>query len=165
MAVNQDEFRKALGHFATGVTIVTVPNGAGQVHGMTANAFSSVSLAPPLVLVCVEQSNRTLPLLLEHQKFGVSVLRDDQQAVSSHYADPDRGPVPDGSLEIRFRHTQSGIPLLQPALVQLACRVAALHEAGDHTIFIGEVEELAAGQGQPLLFYAGKYRRLQAEPA
>lgn len=161
MPVSKEAFRKMLGLFATGVTVVTVSNGEGKVHGMTANAFTSVSLVPPLILVCVDHRSRTLPLLLDQNSFGVNVLRDDQEAVASHYANPDRADEDVNKLSIEFWHTEESIPLLKPCLAQIACRKTATHEAGDHTIFIGEVTQTFLEEGKPLLFYAGKYGRLE----
>ncbi len=165
MPVSKEAFRETLGLFATGVTVVTVSNGEGKMHGMTANAFTSVSLVPPLILVCVDHSSRTLPLLLDQNSFGVNVLRDDQEAVASHYANPDRADEDVSKLGIEFWHTEEGTPLLKPCLAQISCNKVTTYEAGDHTIFIGEAEHTIVEEGQPLLFYAGKYGRMEAQPS
>ena len=159
MAVSTDEFRKTLGQFATGVTVVTVAGEDGQVHGMTANAFTSVSLVPPLVLICVDHNSRTHPLLSQQESFGVNVLREDQEAVSSYYADPSRTDEIAGGLGVEFCASEDGVPLLRPCLAQIACRKVAAHEAGDHTIFIGEAEQMEISEGKPLLFFGGRYGR------
>ena len=161
MGVGRDDFRKALGCFATGVTVITVARAAGGVHGMTANAFCSVSLEPPLVLVCVDHSSDTHPLLRAARRFGVSVLREDQQAVARYFAETEKSSQGAERLGVRYRVTARGTPLLEAALAQLDCAVVAAHEAGDHTIFIGEVEEATVAPAAPLLFYAGIYRRLK----
>jgi flavin reductase (DIM6/NTAB) family NADH-FMN oxidoreductase RutF len=160
MGVSQEEFRRALGGFATGVTVITVARGADQVHGMTANAFCSVSLEPPLVLVCVDHASDTHPLLLAAPRFGVNVLREDQREVARFFAGAEKNPREAERLGIRYRFTSRGTPLLDSALAQLDCAVAARHEAGDHTIFVGQVEEAVATPAAPLLFFAGDYHAL-----
>ncbi|MGH8458355.1 MAG: flavin reductase family protein [Nevskiales bacterium] len=160
MGVSQAEFRRALGCFATGVTVVTVAGGRGQVHGMTANAFCSASLEPPLVLICVDQGSETHALLRAAQRFGVNVLREDQHDLARYFAQAEKTPQDAERLGVRYRATVRGTPLLEASLAQLDCAVVAAHEAGDHSIFIGEVEEAVVAQAPPLLFYAGKYRRL-----
>lgn len=162
MAVSQEEFRKALGHFATGVTLITVARGPAQVHGMTVNAFASVSLDPALVLICVDRTARTYPLLLAGERFGVNVLREEQGEVARYYADVSQDHETPVHLGVRYSFTQRGTPLLEPCLAQLECRRVATHEAGDHTIFIGAVEQAGIGEGRPLLFYRGQLRQLEA---
>ncbi len=147
------EFRKTLGRFATGVTVVTVRLG-DRVHGMTANAFLSVSLDPPLVLVSVDRRARMHGLLREAGRYGVSVLAEDQRALADHFA----GRVQEG-LEISFEE-RAGVPLLEGALAHVVARVVEAHPAGDHTLFLGEVEHLHHREGLPLLFYAGRYGRM-----
>jgi flavin reductase (DIM6/NTAB) family NADH-FMN oxidoreductase RutF len=153
-------FREALAQFVTGVTVVTVERGDGLVHGMTANSFTSVSLDPPLILVCVDQRAQLLPLIKEHQRFGVSVLRQEHQALSEYFAKGEQSPEQDARHGVRYRWTSSRVPLLENTLVQLACTLAAAHVAGDHTIFIGEVEGAEIGSGEPLLFFRSHYRRV-----
>jgi flavin reductase (DIM6/NTAB) family NADH-FMN oxidoreductase RutF len=128
---------------------------------MTANSFASVSLDPPLVLVCVDQNARLLSFLKTQRRFGLSILRDSQQRVSEFFAEPQQNSADCAHLGIRFRWTESGIPLLEDALAHLACNVVAQYMAGDHTIFIGEVESLETLDGEPLLYLRGQYRRLQ----
>jgi flavin reductase (DIM6/NTAB) family NADH-FMN oxidoreductase RutF len=155
--VTSDEFRAALGRFATGVTVITVKMSEDQVHGMTANAFCSVSLHPPLVLVCVDHLAETYLHLRERGQFGVSVLKQEQEALSEFFADPERNPDAAYRLGIRFRPMQSGIPVLQDALANLDCRVVDAHSAGDHTIFVAELREVLLGEGLPLLYFRGQY--------
>jgi flavin reductase (DIM6/NTAB) family NADH-FMN oxidoreductase RutF len=154
------DFRLALGQFATGVTVVTAERAPGQVHGMTANSFTSVSLDPLLILVCVDETAQLLPLLNRRKRFGVNILNDSQQAISEYFAQTEDNPALENSLGIRYRWTQSGIPLLEDALAQLACIVVASYIAGDHTIFIAEVEGLELFNGEPLLYLRGDYHRL-----
>lgn len=158
------DFRRALGQFATGVTVVTVEcpgeGGARAVHGMTANSFTSVSLDPLLVLVCVDQRARTLPLLHQNRRFGVSILTAEQQELSVYFSKGEQSAEGEKRLGLRFRWTASGIPLLEGTMAQLACHVVATYAAGDHVIFLGEVESAEIPGGEPLLFLGGKYRRL-----
>ena len=152
------EFRRALGHFATGVTVVTVEREPGLIHGMTANSFTSVSLDPMLILVCVVHRAKMLGLLEEKKRFGVSVLKAGQEGLSEYYAKGEQSPEAEERLSIRYRWTRSGIPVLEHTLLQLSCNVAASHIAGDHTIYIGEVLDAEIHAGAPLLYYRGEYR-------
>ena len=160
MSLNPAEFRKAMGCFATGVTIITVDLD-GEVHGMTANALASVSLDPPLLLVCVDHSARTHAHLHARKRFGVNVLAENQRAVSEYYALPaeaqDRA---EGEAKTRFERTAHGTPVLQGALAYLECRLHTAQDAGDHTIFIAEVEDVVVREGYPLLYFRGKYRSI-----
>ncbi len=153
-------FRQALGRFATGVTIVTAERSPGQVHGMTANSFTAVSLDPLLVLVCVDEDARMLAVLNRTQRFGVNVLKESQRAISEFFALPEQDPEVEKALGVRFAWTPSGIPVLADALAQLTCEVTASHVAGDHTIFLAGVETVEVFEGDPLLFYRGSYRHI-----
>src|ERR1700689_4695300 len=130
MGLNPAEFRRAMGCFATGVTIVTVDLD-GEVHGMTANAFASVSLDPLLLLVCVDRTARTHAHLHARKRFGVNILAEDQQAISEYYA---RQVEAQGDAEAetgaRFDRTQHGTPVLHGALAYLECSLRSTHEAG-----------------------------------
>lgn len=155
--VTPDEFRAALGRFASGVTVITVRTPEGTVHGMTASAFCSVSLRPPLILVCVDHLAETYLHLRERMQFGVSVLKQEQEAWSEFFADPERNPDAAYRLGIRFRTMKSGKPVLENALANLDCRVVDAHDAGDHSIFVAEVKEVLLGEGEPLLYFRGRY--------
>jgi flavin reductase (DIM6/NTAB) family NADH-FMN oxidoreductase RutF len=161
MSVTSAEFREALGCFATGVTVITV-DCEGQVQGMTANAFASVSLDPPLVLVCVDHRARTHAHLHAKKRFGVNVLSEDQQVISEYYA---RAAQDHGHAEreagARFDRTTHGTPVLNGALAYLECRLHTAQDAGDHTIFIAEVEEVVVREGNPLLYYRARYRTIE----
>ena len=159
-SLNPVMFRRVAGAFTTGVTVITVEREPGLVHGMTANSFTSVSLDPLLVLVCVDHDARLLSFLKSQRRFGVSILREDQQSLSEYFAKTEQTPEEDARLDVRYTWTSSGIPLLDNTLAQLACNVVAEHPAGDHTIFIGEVESMESHDGEPLLFHRGQYRRL-----
>ena len=149
-----------MGSFATGVTVITVDY-EGQVQGMTANAFTSVSLDPLLVLVCVDRKARTHAHLHAKKRFGVNVLAADQRIISEYYARPDR--THERAKEeagARFDRTAQGTPVLHGALAYLECRLHGVQEAGDHTIFVAEVEEVVVREGEPLLFFRGDYREI-----
>ncbi|PYX01630.1 MAG: flavin reductase [Acidobacteria bacterium] len=158
MAVTQAEFRKALGCFATGVTVITVDY-EGEIHGMTANAFASVSLDPPLVLVCVDQRARTHTHLHVKKRFGVNILSQDQGKISEYYARAVRThEEAEREAGARFERTPHGTPVLKGALAYLECRLHTAQDAGDHTIFIAHVEDVVVHEGDPLLFFRGDYR-------
>jgi len=154
------EFRLALGQFATGVTVVTAARGPGQVHGMTANSFTSVSLDPLLILICVSHVAQLLPLVQLQKRFGVNILKDHQRAISEYFARTEESAETEKRLGIRYRWTQTGIPLLEDALAHLACKVVASHAAGDHTIFVAEAESVEVYDGEPLLYLRGNYREV-----
>lgn len=139
---------------------MTAERGAGKVHGMTANSVTSVSLDPLLILICVDQCANLLPLVKQKKRFGVSVLKEDQQAISKYFAQTEESAETEAKLGIRYRWTPSGIPLLEDALAHLACNVVASYIAGDHTIFIGEVESVEVFYGDPLLFFRKGYHRI-----
>ena len=159
MSVSKADFRKAMSSFATGVTILTVDSEDG-VHGMTANAFTSVSLNPRLVLVCVDQRARTHAHLHAKKRFGINVLAAHQHAISEHYARASRRDRDTDAAGARFERTKHGTPVLHGALAYLECRLHSAQEAGDHTIFIAEVEDLLIRKGKPLLYFQSKYRSL-----
>jgi flavin reductase (DIM6/NTAB) family NADH-FMN oxidoreductase RutF len=159
MALTPVEFRNALRCFAAGVTVVTTRDRDGRPSGLTASAFTSVSLDPPLVLVCVDHAATAHPAFRTHGWFAVNVLRRDQEALSRRFAesggDKFHGvPCHDG---------QSGLPLLDGALATLECQLVEAHEAGDHTIFIGRVEGATIGGGRPLVYFHGRYHSLVAD--
>ena len=160
MSISRTEFRKAMGSFATGVTIITLDL-QGEVHGMTANAFASVSLDPPLVLVCVDHSARTHAHLHAKKRFGVNVLAESQRVISEYYARPihTHGHAEEEA-GARFDRTAQGTPMLHGALAYLECRLQSAQEAGDHTIFIAEVESVEVFDGDPLLYFRGNYRAI-----
>jgi flavin reductase (DIM6/NTAB) family NADH-FMN oxidoreductase RutF len=163
MGLNPAEFRRAMGCFATGVTIVTVDLD-GEVHGMTANAFASVSLDPMLVLVCVDHTTRTHAHLHAKKRFGINVLCQEQRAISEYYARPERTHEhAEQEAGAKFERTRHGTPMLQGSLAYLECRLHSAEVAGDHTIFIAEVEDVVVREGEPLLFFRGKYRKVGEE--
>jgi len=164
-ALTARQFRKALGHFATGITVVTVESAPGVVRGMTANSFTSVSLDPMLILICVEKRAKILPLVHKMKRFGVSVLKEGHEAISEYFAKGVPSAEAEERLAIHFRWTPSGIPVLENTLMQLSCEVAAAHLAGDHTIFVAKVADMEIHDGRPLLYYGGEYRHIAKHPA
>jgi flavin reductase (DIM6/NTAB) family NADH-FMN oxidoreductase RutF len=148
-------FRRALGRFATGIAVVTTVHDR-QVHGMTANAFNSVSLDPPLVLVSLANGSRLHRLLPMSGRYGVSVLREEQEGLSRHFA------AQGAAAEVAFVWREE-MPLLAGALAHLVCTTVDVHPAGDHTLYIGRVEALDYSSGSPLLFYTGEYGRLDVK--
>ncbi|HEU0246974.1 MAG TPA: flavin reductase [Gaiellaceae bacterium] len=151
-------FRRTLGMFATGVTVLTCRAG-DQVHGMTANAFMSVSLQPPLVLVSIDRRARMSALLHEGTRFAVNVLEAGQAALSDHFA---RRAV-EGTPEPRFELVHD-TPLVEGALAHLVARIVRSYWGGDHSLFLGQVEYARYGEGEPLLFHGGRYERLVRDP-
>ena len=151
-------FRRTLGMFATGVTVLTTRMG-DKVHGMTANAFMSVSLTPPLVLISLDRRARLCSMLHEASRFGVSVLADGQSALSDRFAGREAEPGP----EARFFVVHE-TPLVDGALAHLVARVVRSYWGGDHSLFLGHVEYARYGEGRPLLFHGGRYERIVEDP-
>jgi flavin reductase (DIM6/NTAB) family NADH-FMN oxidoreductase RutF len=158
--VSAELFRRVMGTFPTGITVITAEREPGQVHGMTANSLTSVSLDPILILVCVDRNAHLQEYLKAQRRFGVNILKDTQREISELFSKPEQDPQEEARLGVRFRWTPSGIPLLCDALGHIDCNVVAQHVYGDHTIFIGEVESLELRQGDPLVYHRGKYRVL-----
>jgi flavin reductase (DIM6/NTAB) family NADH-FMN oxidoreductase RutF len=155
-AIDTRQFRNALGRFASGVTVLTAQY-EDQMHGMTANAFVSVSLDPPLILVSLDNRSNMHRILPSVRRFGISVLAEDQEALSNHFA----GRTVSG-LHVQFV-TRRDIPLLAGAVAYFVVEVIDIHAAGDHTLYIGRVEHFESGEGHPLLFHAGRYGRIREE--
>jgi flavin reductase (DIM6/NTAB) family NADH-FMN oxidoreductase RutF len=155
------EFRSTVGAFATGVTVVTT-SGEEHAYGMTANAFSSVSLDPPLVLVCVMSHSEGSEHIERNGCFAVNVLHASQEPLSRYFASRERPRGRDAFREVPHRTASSGSPILDGAIAYMDCRLHVGHEAGDHQIFIGEVLELGVDpEGEPLVFHSGQYRIVQ----
>lgn len=159
-----DRFRTVAGRFATGVTVVSTAAGE-TVHAMTVNAFASLSLDPLLVLVCLDRDATMHELLGRSGSFAVTVLARQQERLSLHFASSGR-PQGHGQFEdVPWRPSPvSGAPLLEGGLAWMDCTVTAVHDGGDHSIFVGRVDDMGLGEpDEPLVFFAGGYRRL-AEP-
>lgn len=158
---DRNELRGVFGKFATGITVVTA--GKDIPRGMTANSFTSVSLRPALILVCVLREAAMHKVILDTESFAVSMLSAHQEEVARHFANHHR---PRGEEEFEVidstpgKHT--GAPLLTDALAWLECRLAAVYDGGDHSIFLGEVLDMGHGpDSDALLFYSGNFHRLE----
>jgi flavin reductase (DIM6/NTAB) family NADH-FMN oxidoreductase RutF len=151
-----DLFRSACSRFATGITVVTVIGKDGLPHGMTANSFTSVSLDPPLILVCIDRKAAMLPRLEEAQYFGINVLSEEQESFSAHFARTGT----DRFEGVPWSRGELGVPLLDGVLATYECAVREIVEAGDHRIFIGEVRHLRCFDGKPLIYFGSRYRTL-----
>lgn len=158
MTLDPDTFRSVLGRFASGITVVTTRDAEGRDAGLTVSAFCSVSLHPPMVQVCVDRSASVYPVLVASKYFGISVLASEQEALSRRFSTVESMHRFEG---IGFSRGESGVVLLDDALAHLECRMSAAHPAGDHTIFIGEVERATARSTRPLLYYRGGYAQLE----
>jgi len=146
-------FRNAMGKFATGVTVITTEI-HGQVHGMTANAFMSVSLDPKLVVISIGEKAQMLDKIKNSKKFAVNILAENQQELSMTFA----GQIKE-KRERSFENL-GGLPVLEGAVAQVACKVVNEHVEGDHTLFIGKVIDIHLEEGEPRLFFNGQYRSL-----
>jgi flavin reductase (DIM6/NTAB) family NADH-FMN oxidoreductase RutF len=154
MPVTGDEFRAALARWASGVAIVTTAAG-DRIHGMTVSAFSSVSLDPPLVLVCADKTSDTLGVIEAGGVFAANILSAGQQALSNRFASKkDEHRRFEG---IAWRRGATGAPILPGVLAALDCRVVAAHDAGDHVIYVGRVETAEVFPGEPLVYHGGAY--------
>ncbi len=163
-AFTSKDFRAALGSFATGVTVITT-RGEEHAYGMTANAFSSVSLDPPLVLICAKRGAEGSEHIDRNRCFAVNILAADQEPLSRYFSSKDRPRGRDALRDVPHAIGVSGSPILDGVAAYLDCRLHQSHAVGDHEIFIGEVLALEVKpEVQPLLFHGGGYRYLQAEP-
>ncbi len=159
MSFESSDFREVLSRWASGVSVVTT-NDQGMLYGLTVSSFTSVSLDPPLVLVCIANANRITSMIETSHGFAVSLLAADQQAASAYFARPGRLPTPDFT-EVEGEWTDSGQPVIRGALGWMACRLHALLPQGDHTIVIGRVVGLGGELGKaPLVYWNRGYRAL-----
>ncbi len=160
MAINPSSLRRALGCFATGVTVVTGLGANDEKLGVTANSFNSVSLDPPLVLFSLNRRAYSMPHFEECGHFAVNVLREGQDDLADRFATP----LADKWDGIRFEIWDFGCPILSDALANFECRTRYTYDGGDHVIFVGEIERMRADvDGHPLLFYGGRYQSLDTE--
>lgn len=161
MSVDANQFKNALKLWASGVTVVTAQSSSQGLKGMTATSFTSVSMDPPQILVCLNQATDTGAVVAEQQAFAVNILSTEQQAVSNQFAGG-------ASQEERFASVawqtgDNGAPILTEALASLECRVVQQVQAGTHWVVIGEVQQVVCRSGEPLLYYNGAYRQLGAD--
>jgi flavin reductase (DIM6/NTAB) family NADH-FMN oxidoreductase RutF len=161
VAVDATFFRQVMRKFATGVTVLTVRDG-DAIHGMTANAFASVSLSPTLVLVCIETGNTTHAFVSRAGNFAMNILSAQQEHLAKRFA-KQIVVATDPFADIAYHSAATGAPILDDCIAYVDCRVVAAHDAGDHTIFIGQVEAAGFGHArdaEPLLWLDGKYTTL-----
>ena len=151
------ELRRVMGHFATGVTIITTCDSQGNVYGLTANAITSVSLEPPLLLICIDRKAETFAHFYDSKSFTVNILTEEQQDLSSRFAKSGG----DKFSGLSCRPGRFGPPFVDGCLGYLECRIVETHEAGDHVIHIGQVESAEVRAARPLLFFQGQYRKIQ----
>jgi flavin reductase (DIM6/NTAB) family NADH-FMN oxidoreductase RutF len=156
MPIDDAHFRLAMSHFASGVTVVTTSKD-GALFGMTVASFASLSLHPPLVLVCIERSVKTHDAIAAAGKFGVSILSSAQADISSKFAS--RNDDKFGGVELV--PGEMDVPLIAGALTAIECRVYDQLPGGDHSIFIGEVEKIHTTEGDPLLYFRSGYREIR----
>ncbi|MEQ1604202.1 MAG: flavin reductase family protein [Pyrinomonadaceae bacterium] len=156
MPVSQDEFRRALSCFASGVNVVTTIDAAGELHGLTVSAFCSVSLSPPLILICIEKATASHFAFRESGAFVVNILNEAQANLSEHFATP----FMDKFANVPYRLGLAGIPVLENTIANLECRIRRDFDGGDHSIFVGEVEHASIQDGLPLIYFQGGYRNI-----
>ena len=156
MAITEDEFKSALSLFASGVTVVTTKDADDNLHGLTVSAFSSLSLSPPMVLICIDKKTGSHHAFEESLGFVVNILCEDQMDISNQFA----SHIPNKFEGIEYILNKNKMPVLTNALVNLECRLADACNGGDHTIFIGEVEKSHIGEGKPLLYCEGSYQKI-----
>jgi len=160
-----DDFRRVMSHFATGVTIITAWDVDHRPTGLTASSFTSVSLHPPLILVCVSQKAQSYPAIKSAGRFAVNILSQGQEVASRRFATSTSSPGEEKFAGLEYRPGQLGLPILPDALAQLECTVVHDYPGGDHTIFVAQVEsgEWSGDAGkEPLLYFRGKYSRLHS---
>jgi flavin reductase (DIM6/NTAB) family NADH-FMN oxidoreductase RutF len=156
MPVTPDEFRAALSRFPSGITVVTSIDRSGAFHGITVSAFCSVSLWPPLVLVCIEKTTGSHDALEASGLFVVNILAAGQDELSERFS----LPASDKFDGVSFQRGLGGVPVLDDALVNLECRLQNAFDGGDHTIFVGEVDSVSVRDGNPLVYFHGSYQDL-----
>lgn len=154
--VSADDFRRACGRFATGVCVATVLDAQGMPHGLTVSSFTSVSLEPPLVLICLGHAVTVIDCFRAAKYFGINILADSQQHLSERFARKGM----DRFNGLAWESGLSGVPLLPGALASLECEVEQRVTSGDHDIFVAKMVRTVIGQGNPLLHFEGRYRGL-----
>ncbi len=150
-----------MGHFATGVTVITTRDKAGMPFGLTANAFASLSLDPPLVLICIDKTVQCYPCFEESKVFAVSILSEEQEDLSCRFAT--KGIQKFTGIE--WRTSERGLALLDGSIASIECRIVQSYEGGDHTIYVGEIVGADISGDRPLIFFKGKYQRLARSEA
>ena len=150
--LDTSEFRAALGLFATGVTVITTLDDDGEPHSMTANAFSSICLDPPTVMVCIAHGTNTHGFMEKTSKFGVNILRQEQQELGAYFAKKPEDRA--GGVEFNYSEADDQLPVLDGSMVFFGCEILGSHVYGDHTIYVALVKEMRRNEsGAPLMFY------------
>lgn len=150
------EFREAMSRFASGVTVITTRDAAGRPQGLTVSAFCSLSAEPPLVLACINKRTGSHDAFFERRAFVVTVLNEDQQHISHHFA-----IAADDKFDgIELVETADGMPMIEGGLVTLECTLVDSHDGGDHTIIIGSVNKAGISDGRPLIYFRSDYRQI-----
>jgi flavin reductase (DIM6/NTAB) family NADH-FMN oxidoreductase RutF len=158
MAITKDEFKAALGRFASGVTVVTTKDADGKLHGLTVSAFSSVSMNPPLILVCILKTTGSYSSFEESTSFVVNILEESQQQLSNHFASHKEDKFSGQNYQLN----KNGLPVLVDCLVNLECDLKHSYDGGDHTIFVGQINRARSKMGKPLVYSHGNYRKLES---
>jgi len=156
MPIDDARFRQAMGHFASGVTVVTTAS-AGELYGMTVSSFASLSLNPPLVLICIDKSVPSHDSIKDAGCFVVNILEQRQEHLSRRFATT----ATDKFKGVAWHSGQLGLPVLDNTLAAIECRLRSALDGGDHTIFVGEVVDAEVREGAPLLYYRRGYRELK----
>ena len=157
-APDPQALRRVCGRYATGVAVIGATGPEGRAVGLTVNSFASLSLSPLLILWSLALHSPNAPLFAPGERFGVSILRAGHGDLARHFA----RPSPDKFAGVPHRRCARGVPYIEEALATLACRVERADPVGDHLLIVGEVEQLAAGEGEPLVFYGGDFIRVAA---
>ena len=155
MPIDEFRFRQAMGYFATGVTVVTTAH-EGQLYGMTVSSFASLSLKPPLILICIEKVLTTHTAIADAGQFAVNILEQSQEHLSRRFATREN----DKFTGVAWHSSRFGLPVLEGALAIIECQLRDTFPGGDHTIFVGEVMDAELSQGSPLLYYRRGYHEL-----
>ncbi|MBX7170326.1 MAG: flavin reductase family protein [Pyrinomonadaceae bacterium] len=156
MSITSEEFRASLGRFASGVTVITTKDSNAHLHGLTVSAFCSVSMNPPLILICIQKTTGSHHAFEQAKCFVVNILEESQQDVSNHFA----SHLDDKFTGQNYHLSEHGLPILDNCLVNLECNLKNSYDGGDHTIFVGEIENAKFSDGKPLTYFHGKYHKI-----
>ena len=159
MAISEEEFKHCMGLWASGVTVVTSRD-AEHIHGMTVSDFTGASLSPPLAVILCNRDSITTGMIARGKCFGVNILSAGQQEISNRFASKKFEHVRFEGIE--YDSDETGAPLIKGAIANLDCKLVATHEAGDHLIYVGRIESVRLDGGEPLVYWGGAYRSLEA---
>ncbi|MBB43735.1 MAG: flavin reductase [Rhodospirillaceae bacterium] len=158
MSINPKDFRNTVGLFATGITVITTVDENGKAIGLTANSFTSVSLNPPIILVCIDRAVTSFSAFQTAGEFAVNILGSEQTELSNKFATSGD----EKWLGVEFETWTGRAPILLNCLANIECQTREIHESGDHIIITGEVKSLASKDGNPLLYWRGQYAQLKS---